>query len=226
MNLQAHYLSLYNHAISVYKNDTYEVDNNIDSELDNRYGITLLIRPPKEIKAQISSFLNDLKRIESNQYFYPETDIHITVMSIISCYNDFNLSNINLEEYIAIIEKSLVDIASFNIQFKGLTASPSCLMIQGFLDDNTLKLIRNNLRNHFKNSNLEHSIDKRYAIQTAHSTIFRLRHNFNNKTDFINKIETYKTHNFGKFTVNQLELVYNDWYQRDAKVKTLHCFKL
>ncbi|WP_231481145.1 hypothetical protein [Sediminibacter sp. Hel_I_10] len=85
MNLESHYKKLYNESISKISSDSYEIDELIDSKKDNRFGITLLIRPSIEIKEKIQNFIKEIKKIEPNQYYYPNSDIHITVMSIISC---------------------------------------------------------------------------------------------------------------------------------------------
>lgn len=226
MNLKEHYNSLYQNAIEKIKSDNYAVDPLIDSTKDNRFGITLLIRPPDKVKNEIQKFLNELKALEANQYYYANTDIHITILSIISCYNGFKLKDINISEYNTLIKQSLLDIENIEIQFKGLTASPSCLLIQGFMKNESLNNLRNTLREKFKNSTLQQSIDKRYAIQTAHSTVVRFREKFTNKSEFLNIMEKYKSHDFGTFKVNKIELVYNDWYQRAKFVEKLSEFDI
>lgn len=226
MNLNEHYQTLYNNSIEKIKNDDYAIDELIHSPNDNRFGITLLIRPPQEVKNEIQRFLKDLRAVEPNQYYYPNPDIHITVMSIISCYDGFDLSRIDISKYVDIIKKSIVETPQIEIQFKGLTASPSCIMVQGFMANDALNDIRDNLRFHFKNSDLEQSLDKRYAIQTAHATIVRFSNKLVNKTPFLNTVEAFKNCNFGTFKVDQLELVFNDWYQKEQHVKTLYRFNL
>ncbi|MDO6801444.1 mutarotase [Wenyingzhuangia sp. 1_MG-2023] len=226
MSLKQHYDELYQTSVKQYKSDAYQIDNLIDSTTDKRYGVTLLIRPPKKVKSEIKKLLDELQSQEPEQYFYPESDIHITVMSIISCYDGFDISQINVASYAAVIHKCLEELFSFDIIFKGLTLSPSCLMVQGFFSDKTLSEIRENLRIHFKSSNLQHSIDKRYTIQTAHATIFRLRENLRNPHKFLETVAKYKNHEFGVFTVSSLELVTNDWYQRQERVQKLNEFNL
>lgn len=226
MNLNEHYQTLYNNSIEKIKNDNYAIDELIHSPNDNRFGITLLIRPPQEVKKEIQRFLNELHAVEPNQYYYPNPDIHITIMSIISCYNGFDLNGIDISKYVDIIKKSIVETPQIEIQFKGLTASPSCIMVQGFMANDALNDIRDNLRFHFKNSDLEQSLDKRYAIQTAHATIVRFSNKLVNKTPFLNTVEAFKNCNFGTFKVDQLELVFNDWYQKEQHVKTLYRFNL
>ncbi len=226
MDLKEHYSKLYQTSILKIESNSYDVDKLIDSDNDKRFGITLLLRPDNSVKGNIQKFLSELRVVEPNQYFYPESDLHLTVMSIISCYDGFNLNQIKIEDYIETIKKSIMGIGSFKIEFRGLTASPSCLMIQGFIKNNTLNQIRDNLRVDFKNTNLEQSLDKRYAIQTAHSTIFRLKERIENKERFLDIVKKYRDYYFGTFTVDSLILVYNDWYQRKEFVKELYRFEL
>ena len=226
MDLKKFYDKLYQASIQKIQSDSYQVDKLIDSDNDKRFGITLLLRPDNSVKVNIQKFLSEIKVIEPHQYFYRDSDLHVTVMSIISCYDGFNLSQIRIKDYVETIKKSIMGVSCFNIEFKGLTASPSCLMVQGFFENNTLTQIRDNLRVDFKDTALEQSMDKRYAIQTAHSTIFRLKEDIENKESFLDTLEKYRDYYFGAFTVNSLELVFNDWYHRKEYVKELYRFEL
>ena len=193
----------------------YQTDSLIDSPADKRFGITLLIRPPQKVKNKVELFLEELKQIDSFQYYYPISDIHITVMSIISCYEGFRLDQISVSDYSDLVKQSLKGIDKFKIKFQGITASDSGIMIQGFPENEILNNMRNNLRTNFKNSDLEQSIDKRFTIQTAHATIVRFRKELQNKKVFLAGIEKFKNYDFGSFEITELELVFNDWYQRE-----------
>ncbi|WP_299555584.1 mutarotase [Seonamhaeicola sp.] len=226
MNLKAHYDDLYDTSVELIKKDQYTIDHLIDDPSDNRFGITLLIRPPDHIKEHIQRFISKIKTLEPNQYYYESSDIHITVMSIISCFNGFKLDHIHIQDYIDVIHKCLLRINNFSINFRGITASPTGLMVQGFTSDASLNILRDHLRNAFKNTGLLQSIDKRYTIKTAHATVVRFREHLNDKHEFLKAVKAHRTHNFGTFDVNALELVYNDWYQREALVKKLFEFHL
>lgn len=226
MDLKQYYSNLYNASIINISKNEYDIDTLIDSPDDKRFGITLLFRPSSEVKDRINGFLKEIKKIEPFQYYYPESDIHITVLSIISCYNGFDLSHITLSDYDKLIRNSISSNTGFNIDFKGITASSSCVMIQGFPQNDSLKNIRNNLRNSFKKSDLEHSIDKRYEILTAHSTIVRLKERLSQAEQYISILNKYKDYDFGSFEVKELELVYNDWYQRAVNSNCIKIYVL
>ncbi|MEI6866298.1 mutarotase [Flavicella sp.] len=226
MNLKEHYTKLYKESINKISTGKYQIDNLIDSNSDKRFGITLLIRPSNEMKDEIQKLLDELKKIEPNQYYYPNSDIHITIMSLITCYEGFDIEKIDLTKYIELIKKCLPLDAKIKIEFKGLTASNSCIMLQGFMNNDKINEIRDKLRVEFKNSELEQSLDKRYSIQTAHSTIVRLRKKLNQKEKFMKVIDNYVDYNFGTFDIEKIELVYNDWYQRDELVEKLYEFKI
>lgn len=226
MNLQEHYNQLYIKSSKAILEGNYKVDSQINNASDSRFGVTLLIRPSDEIKAQIQLFLDELREVDSKQYYYPNSDIHITVMSIISCYEGFTLSKIRIEKYIEIIQKSLLDVDKIKIDFKGVTASPSAIMIQGFPTDESLNNLRDKLRENFKKSTLQQSIDSRYAIATAHSTVARFQEKIENPEKLMDIVEKFRDYDFGEFTVDKLELVYNDWYQRKSNTIDLADFYL
>jgi len=226
MNLTEHYNELYKTSSEIISAGKYSIDSELKNDSDSRFGITLLIRPNDEIKANIQTFINELKKAEPEQYFYPDSDIHITIMSIISCSENFNLNQISPNEYIEVICRSLVDVEKIQIQFKGVTASPSALMIQGFPSDETLNNLRNRLRENFKNSGLQQSIDSRYSISTAHATIMRFQEKLHNPKKLIEIAEKFRDYDFGTFEVKNLELVYNDWYQRKNTTRVLGDFCL
>ena len=226
MNLQEHYNELYKQSSEAILAGNYKLDSQINDQNDSRFGITLLIRPNETIKANIQLFLNELKAIDSLQYYYPNSDIHITAMSIISCYEGFSLDKVSIPDYVEIIQKSLLDLNEIKIEFRGVTASPSAIMIQGFPTDESLNNLRDKLRENFKKSTLEQSIDSRYAISTAHVTVVRFQEKLQTPEKLIAITEKFRDFDFGTFTVDKIELVYNDWYQREKKTIQLADFYL
>jgi 2'-5' RNA ligase len=125
-----------------------------------------------------------------------------------------------------LLERALVGIKDFTIQLKGISATPSCILLQGFPQDNNLEKIRSKLRHIFQASSLEHSVDKRYSIQTAHSTVIRFKKELNNSSRFLEFLNKYRNWNFGSSNIKQLELVYNDWYHKSSFVEVLFTFKI
>lgn len=226
MTLREHYDHLYTQSADAIRAGNYGIDNQIDSPADDRSGITLLARPGTLVKASINSFLDELRGIEPAQYYYPPSDMHITVMSIISCYSGFDLAKISVDEYVEVIGKSLESIRPFRINFCGITASASAVMVQGFPEGDNLSRLRDNLRHNFRYTTLEQSIDKRYTISTAHTTVMRFREGLSAPAALLKKLEEYRHHTFGEFIVDTLDLVYNDWYQREKSVRHLHTFRL
>lgn len=226
MNLQEHYNELYKQSSEAILAGNYKLDSQINDQNDSRFGITLLIHPNETIKANIQLFLNELKAIDPLQYYYPNSDIHITAMSIISCYEGFSLDKVSIPDYVEIIQKSLLDLNEIKIEFHGVTASPSAIMIQGFPTDESLNNLRDKLRENFKKSTLEQSIDSRYAISTAHVTVVRFQEKLQTPEKLIAITNKFRDFDFGTFTVDKIELVYNDWYQRERNTIQLADFHL
>ncbi|WP_319563060.1 hypothetical protein [Marispirochaeta sp.] len=226
MNLKKIYEDLYSDSLREIKSGEYKIDRMIDSPDDKRHGITLLFRPSAEVKSEISRFLHELQGIDPNQYYYPASDMHVTVLSIISCHPEFKISSIDLPAYINLLKKAVSSANSFTLHFRGITASPSCIMIRGYPENGILNDLRNNIRSIFKRSSLENSIDRRYELQTAHSTVLRFTNRLSDIPKFLEILESYRDFNFGSSTVKSLEFVVNDWYLRETKTEKLFSFSL
>ncbi|MCL6220572.1 2'-5' RNA ligase family protein [Zunongwangia pacifica] len=226
LELELHYQNIHTNGLKLVKNGSYFIDKDIFNPEDLRRGITLLARPDKKVSLKIHRLLQEIKDFEPHQYFYPQQDFHITIMSIISCYSGFHLDKINIEDYISVIKKTISKFNNFNIHFKGISLNPSGILVNGYLKDDTLNLLRNSLRENFKQTDLEQSLDQRYAIKTAHSSIFRFQHRLNQPNKLIEFVEKHRETDFGSFEVKNVELVFNDWYLKTENTIFLENFSL
>lgn len=226
MDLQTHYNKLWEKSRAGFEAGSFKLDPWIDDPADDRLGITLLARPSREVKERIHAFLGELQQVAPEQYFYPDTDLHITILSIISCTAGFTLSAVNAADYVQLLESITRHARRFKVDFTGITASPEAVMIQGLPLDNSLQMLRESVRAAFSSTSLLQSLDKRYTLKTAHATVLRFRAPVQQPEKLLLLLERYRNYDFGTFEVEELELVYNDWYQRAEKVQVLGRFKL
>lgn len=226
MNLAEHYNSMRQTALQQIAHGEAEPDALLDATEDTRRGITLLTRPPAAITAAIETVLADFQQSEPDQYYYPATDVHVTILSIISCYSGFTLDLIDPGAYQTAVRAILRDTLPFAITYSGLTASAGGIMVQGFPQGEALERLRAALRGFFKGSGLQQSIDQRYSIQTAHSTVIRFRKKLRDTPALLDKMAKYQHLFIGTFEVNTIELAYHDWYLRAANTVLLERYQL
>jgi 2'-5' RNA ligase len=224
--LEQHYQSLWLQSLQKFEQQQFETDPLLTAKDDSRYGITLLARPSEQVKQQIQQYLAELMQLESAQYYYPASDLHLTVLSLISCYVGFALSQIDTAAYVELVQQVIKNTGPFRLHFKGITASPSCVLVQGFFDGQELNLLREKLRSAFGQSTLQHSIDQRYTLQTAHMTVLRFTQQPANPALFLQKLKAFTSVDFGSCVIEELELVGNDWYQRQQNTVLLKRFHL
>jgi len=179
---------------------------------DKRRGLTLLI-PLREIFQKI---ISDFQELEPNQYYYPASDVHITIMDFIRASDEFVYNKNLTRVYMQLLNKVLADIPKFILQFKGITASNNAIMVKGFCDA-TLSTLRYNLRKEINKQGIE--LQERYEIETAHSTIIRFKNKLANPVVVVKKIESMKNLDIAKFEVTKLQFVLHDWY--NIKEKTI-----
>lgn len=224
--LQAHYRQLHEDSIKRIAQEGFSYDAALQDPNDNRRGLTLLLRPDEGLKAAFDRFMAAVKAMDPDQYFYPPADIHVTIMPIISCYPGLNKESLDLSSYISLIRKSLLPVRKMKIRFEGVMASPSCLMIRGFPVNGELEHCRENLRSVFASTHLEQSLDKRYKLITAHSTVIRFQQEVKQPDKIVDILGQYEDYFFGEQVFDQVAFVYNDWYQRHEIVQTLQNFPL
>jgi 2'-5' RNA ligase len=224
--IQKRYDEMWVHAIQCIKDDKYEVDSLINSSEDTRRGMTVVSYLSHSLGVAISELLDELKGIEPEQYYYPTNEFHLTVLSIITCVKGFKLSDIDVKAYSDAFEQAVKDIGPLKIRYSGVTASPSCILIQGFPDNEQLNLLRDKLRSIFNKANLYTTIDLRYEISTAHTTVVRFRSPLRNRDKFIEVLSKYRKSDFGTLEVDRLDLVFNNWYQDLSVTKHLSSCEL
>lgn len=224
--LQAHYDQMYQRGVKRIASGAEEHDSQLlDMDGDQRYGLTLIIKPSSCLLASFQQLLSALHAVEPEQYYYPSSDIHITALSIVSCCAGFSLDQVHIPDYIDIIRACLADLPPMRIRFQGVTCSPSCVMVQGFVDDSSLATLRDRLRDSFRSHPLlQQSLDQRYTLQTAHCTVARLRRPLTDRESYLSVLERFRHFPFGSFEVDALELVGNDWYMCKQKVVLLSRF--
>ena len=185
---------------------------------DNRMALVILIRINSDIKQSINKCISALKIIEPDLYFYPDTNLHITVMDILKGEDGRKIPD-NIDDYLTCIEQCLKNINAFNIVFNGLTLSDNAIMVKGYYE-NTLQIFRENLRYSLKNNNLIN--EERYKTISSHITIARLKNKYKNGIELIKFIQSYELCKTMK--VNSFEVCLHNWY--DTRKEIITTYKL
>lgn len=202
----------------------YQTDPLTNEPRDMRRGVTALAylqNNSSEVSQNINRFSSQLQSIEPKQYYYPENELHLTILSIISCVSGLKFSELKTELYLEVFNQCMANIKPIEIQFKGITASPSCILIQGFPIGDGLSELRNELRQRFKASPASTSIDSRYTIFTAHVTAVRFSSALKNTQSMMHLLAQYRNYDFGSVCLNEFGLVFNNWYQNLSATKWL-----
>ena len=220
------YQRMWRQALPLLQNGQVDTDPMIFSKADTRRGLTLRLRPPAAVLNKVQSFQNEARSVEPEQYYYPREEVHLTALTIISCRSGFGLNQIDAVEYQELIKNAVEQIAPFRLVFRGITASPGAILIQGFDESGHLNRLRQLLRENFNTSRLEHTIDKRYKIETAHLTVVRFTEKLAKAEAFFNLVKKYRNNDFGVCQATELELVFNDWYHRREHTRQVCIFPL
>ncbi|MDF0533123.1 hypothetical protein PY479_02380 [Shewanella sp. A32] len=222
--MQAIYQSMWQQATAAIGSGNYQTDALINNPADDRRGITALsyLQSSVPLLQQINQFLQGISELEPRQYRQPVADMHLTMLSIISCIAGLQLRDLNVAAYCEVFQQALAEVERFEVVFRGITASPSCILLQGFVaDTDQLSQLRQRLRQAYRDSGLPCSIDSRYKIATAHATLVRFNAPLQQPQRLLDYLTQYRDYAFGCHAVTQLSLVFNNWYQQQQQTTLL-----
>lgn len=193
---------------------------------DLRRGLTLLLRPSASVRDRVAECISQLSALCPDQYFYRPEELHVTVMSIVSGTEHWREAMHPLGEYQAVLAQVLARQRPFRLTFRGLTATPGVVMVQGFPEDDALNDLRDRLRTAFATAGFSGVLDRRYKISTAHMTVMRFCRPEADWSRLLAVLEVGRSLDFGSMTADGLELVLGDWYASAGTVQRLSEYRL
>lgn len=227
LELKQTYDKMWATAISAFNHAEFGIDEHlIDIASDMRRSVTLIYRLKGEVLDKTGEMVASLRKSYPDQYYYHPDELHITVLSMFTATPDFLEKYQNLTWYQHAIQTVLEDAESFPVDFRGITASPNALMMQGFPEANALNRLRDSLRASLKKHGVGGDLDQRYEISTAHATFMRFRSIPDDGQQFIRDISAFRDLEFGRMQVKELELVKNDWYLSRDKTRVVRKYPL
>ncbi|AXA92106.1 2'-5' RNA ligase family protein [Massilia sp. YMA4] len=193
---------------------------------DPRRGLTLIARPARALAASFDAMLDTLSAIDPHQYRHPAADMHLTVLSLFTATVDHGPELARADQYRAAVAAAVQGTPPFTIDFTGVSASRGAVVAQGFPRDDTLELLRERLRGELRARGLDGSLDGRYKLVTAHSTLLRFVRPLAEPERFTQALQRLRSEPLGSMHVTALELVRNDWYMSSATLACLERYRL
>jgi 2'-5' RNA ligase len=221
------YDKLWNDAVSAFERGEPQIDSYLsDKANDLRRGVTIIFRPSPSVGDAVVHFIRQLAGICPDQYFYRPEELHVTVLSIISGTEFWQREFGRVGDCRRIISDVMRRHRSFKINFRGITASPASVMIQGFPTGDGLAAIRDDLRMAFGQNGLGDMPDRRYKITGAHMTIMRFRKLCPDSKRLAAFLKESRERNFGESKIVNIQLTLADWYSSADTVQTLQEYRL
>lgn len=218
-DLQTHYDAMWARAFAAVAGGAVDIDAQLNNGPDPRRGLTLIARPGPALAARFEDLLDKLIGAEPDQYRCAAADMHVTMLSIVTVGDDTASALNRLDDYRAAVDAALAGIGPFAIDFRGITLSRAAVLAQGFPRDATLVTLRERLREELGSRGLDASLDVRYQLVTAHSTLLRFAAPLRDPAAFAALLATLRAEPLGTMYVGAVELVINDWYMSSGSLR-------
>jgi 2'-5' RNA ligase len=225
--LAAHYDAMWREAFPAVAAGAVSCDRQVlDKASDGRRGVTLIARLSRDTSEGLGAMLAELSAIEPAQYYPPLEDLHVTVLSLFTATANWQPHMERIDEYRAAVAEALEEAGPFTIDTVGITVSTAAVLAQGFSREQVLAEIRDRLRHALTRRGLAGSLDQRYRLVTAHSTLMRFASDLQDPVLFGEALRRFRDRDFGSSEIGSLELVLNDWYMSSETLVTLGAYRL
>jgi 2'-5' RNA ligase len=221
------YEQLWNEAMAAFGRGEPRLDPHLpDKTNDRRRGVSLAFWLPASVQARIQLFLDQLAADFPGQYFYQPEELHVTVLSLISATEFWRQEIGDVAAFRGILRKILSRHHSFKLAFRGVTAAPNAVLIQGFPMDDGLEKIRDAIRRGFAQRGFANRLDRRYPNSAAHVTAIRFCKPDADWRRLAARLKENRQTHFGEIEVNALQLIWGDWYASANSVRVLEKYHL
>jgi 2'-5' RNA ligase len=193
---------------------------------DRRRGLTLIAWPSLNVRRRVAAFLDQLREIEPEQHYYAPSELHVTVLSLFTATVDHESLLAQTGRYVSALDPVLRNVLPIRIGFEGVTATAGAIMIQGFIEDDTLNDARDALRRQLRVHGLAEGVDGRYRLETAHVTVARFRSRLRDGARLAALLERARRRSFGATQIRSVSLVENDWYMTRRVTRTVKRYRL
>lgn len=221
------YEQLWNEAVAALELGQPQLDPHLlDQAADCRRGVSLMFDLPPAVQTRIKNFLDPLALEFPGQYFYRPLELHVTIVTFISATELWRKEIGDVPAFREILSSVLSRHPPFEVEFRGITAAPNAVMVQGFPRGDTLENIRRDLRRGFAERGFANRLDRRYPNQAAHVTAMRFCRADANWKRLLEMLTANRQTNFGEMRAETLQLTWGDWYASANTLRTLQKFHL
>lgn len=224
--LHAHYDAIWERASDAIRAGDIDCDPRLALGPDPRRGLTVIARPDAALAARFGHVLDQLAGIDPHQYRHPLADMHVTILSLFTVCEDYHAQLARCEDYRAAVHAAVQGSPAFEIEFHGITASRGAVLAQGIPCDDSLGALRERLRVQLRARGLDASLDQRYKLVTAHSTLLRFMRPLAQPARFAEAIGALRDAPLGRMRVESVELALNDWYMSSGTLRHIETFEL
>jgi 2'-5' RNA ligase len=225
-HLHSHYDAMWAAAFGAIARGDIDCDTYLAAGRDLRRGLTLIARPGPALRARFDAVLDRLADAEPQQYRYPASDMHMTVLSLLTVTDDPAPQLLRIADYRAAVRAALAGMDAVDIDFAGITLSRGAVLARGFPRGPALEALRARLRDALRDRGLHDALDQRYRLVTAHTTLFRFVAPLQDAQGFAALLAHMRDEPLGPMRVEEVELVTNDWYMTRNSVERVEVIPL
>ena len=191
-----------------------------DLGADGRLGLTLVAHPSDAVASRMLAATEELRRSCPGHFYYDKERLHFTLLPLVAATDPPKVSDALARRFAEPILDVLRESGPFEVEFEGVCATSSSLIVKGYPVGDGLATLRNRLRERLAGSGLADQVEERYRSVGAHVTLARLIRT-GETVRLLEAVSVMEDRALGSMLVEETRLVVNDFYMSPDKVRAV-----
>jgi 2'-5' RNA ligase len=182
--------------------------------------LTLVARPEASMLSRITEVQEELRRVDPQHYYYPASDIHMTILGCTEFVRDLeHVAEHDVQAVGGHCAEVLARYPSFVVRGTGLNVFPTTAFVQLLAEDDTLLRLRQDLASILQAKLAQNGWTRRVPPPyLAYANIVRFTHD--ELRPMLEAVGRYRAHDFGRWLVTNAELVTGNRVLASATTQT------
>ncbi len=176
-------------------------------ETIKKWGLSAVLSPTGNIADTLVGVADELAvHTGRSQVVYDHTDLHTTLRSIE--FHQPTIATDKVQTYTDILHEVAQGYGPFSVSYRGLTATPTGVLAQGWPDDDSLQNLRLAFHRRLESYGLLSGPETIWLRVTAHASLVVFASSLLNPLSLVRYVEGNKHTNYGTAIYNSIDLVY------------------
>ena len=180
----------------------------IPSEGGRNWGVSAIVRPTEPVLNRLEDAAKEVSELTGPEHaIYDASNLHITLRTLETYRSHVTEKDLLIRQYAGILKEIAHQSGPIRISYRGLTATRTSIIAQGWPLDDTFQTLRERFHKQLARTGLSDGPESNSIRQIAHTSLVVFGGSISSPGSLVDYIEANRTTNYGPTEITKIEIV-------------------